>query len=203
MIAPNKHQIRTEQTRRKLLRSALKIFARDGFEAARLEEIAKDAGHTRGAFYAHFDSKEDLFLALLEQQISCHLERVRDLMEAAGNTRSHLAVLREYYLSRLTDQNWAMLMLEFKLFAARHPKLRARLAARHRSIRECFKLKSPICSFAQIPGAPQIEQDAVRGMLEAVLHSFVLQRAYDPRIFSQDEASAALGLIFDGLTGAK
>ena len=64
--APNKHQIRTEQTTGKLLRSAMKIFVRDGFKAARLEEIAKDAGYTRGAFYAHFESKEDLFLALLE-----------------------------------------------------------------------------------------------------------------------------------------
>ena len=41
---------------------------RDGFEAARIEDIAAASGHTRGAFYANFETKEDLFLALLEQQ---------------------------------------------------------------------------------------------------------------------------------------
>ena len=54
----NKHQRRTEETRRKLLAAGLRVFARDGFEASRLEDIAAEAGHTRGAFYANFATKE-------------------------------------------------------------------------------------------------------------------------------------------------
>jgi AcrR family transcriptional regulator len=54
-------QARTDATRRKLLAAAENIFARDGFEAARLEDIAGLAGYTRGAFYANFQSKEDIF----------------------------------------------------------------------------------------------------------------------------------------------
>ncbi len=190
----NKHQVRTEQTRGKLLRSALKIFARDGFEAARLEEIAKDAGHTRGAFYAHFESKEDLFLALLEQQILKHLERARALLDAADTMPEKLTVLREYYVSRLADQNWAMLMLEFKLYAARHPEKRTRLVAGHRAIRKGFQIEC-------LAGIFDGKQDALRGMLEAVLHSFVLQRAYDPQAFSEQQAADSLRLIFDRLVG--
>src|SRR5947209_3933413 len=79
--APNKHQLKTDQMRRKLLRSARKIFARDGFEAARLEDIAADAGHTRGAFYAHFESKEQLFFALLEQQIFERLNNLQSIID--------------------------------------------------------------------------------------------------------------------------
>ena len=63
----SRQQVRTAATRRKLLAAAEKIFARDGFEAARLAEIAALAGYTRGAFYAHFKSKEDIFFALLER----------------------------------------------------------------------------------------------------------------------------------------
>ena len=59
------------------MQSAEKIFARDGFEAAKLEEIAADAGYTRGAFYANFDSKEDLFLALLEKEITTRIANLR------------------------------------------------------------------------------------------------------------------------------
>ena len=62
--ATSRRQERAEVTRARLIQAAEKIFARDGFEAAKLEEIAADAGYTRGAFYANFDSKEDLFLAL-------------------------------------------------------------------------------------------------------------------------------------------
>ncbi len=59
-----------------MIRAAEKIFARDGFEAAKLEEIAAEAGYTRGAFYANFDSKEDLFFALLEGEISSRINTV-------------------------------------------------------------------------------------------------------------------------------
>jgi AcrR family transcriptional regulator len=55
---------RAQATRARLIQAAERIFARDGFAAAKLEEIAAEAGYTRGAFYANFDSKEDLFLAL-------------------------------------------------------------------------------------------------------------------------------------------
>ena len=76
-IPISRHQERTDITRARFLQAAEKIFARDGFEAAKLEEIAAEAGYTRGAFYANFDSKEDLFLALLEREITTRIENVR------------------------------------------------------------------------------------------------------------------------------
>ncbi len=72
----NKHQLRTEATRRALLKSARRIFAHDGFEACRLEDITAAIGHTRGAFYAHFRTKEDLFFALLEQEAEKRLKQI-------------------------------------------------------------------------------------------------------------------------------
>ena len=99
-----KHKLRPERratrsapeiTRARLIQSAEKVFARDGFEAAKLEEIATDAGYTRGAVYANFDSKEDLFFALLEREISSRIaaletrngQSARARGEAAGDAR--------------------------------------------------------------------------------------------------------------------
>ena len=65
---------RTRATRRKLLDAAKRIFAQDGFEAARLEDIAAGAGYTRGAFYANFKSKEDIFFALFEEWVRERIE---------------------------------------------------------------------------------------------------------------------------------
>src|ERR1700691_11110 len=65
VAAPSRQAARTAATRRKLLLAAEQTFARDGYEAARLEDIAARAGYTRGAFYANFASKEDIFFGLL------------------------------------------------------------------------------------------------------------------------------------------
>jgi len=63
-------QERSLVTRQELIDAARRIFARDGFEVARLQDIAAAAGKTRGAFYAHFQDKEDVFFAIFEQDIA-------------------------------------------------------------------------------------------------------------------------------------
>ena len=59
---------RREMTRQHLLDAAAIVFARKGFHGATLDEVAKLAGFTKGAVYSNFKSKDDLFLALLEQK---------------------------------------------------------------------------------------------------------------------------------------
>jgi AcrR family transcriptional regulator len=54
-------------TRQALLTAARELFATDGFQATRTEEIVRRAGLTRGALYHHFRDKEDLFRAVYEE----------------------------------------------------------------------------------------------------------------------------------------
>ncbi len=54
-------------TRRALLTTARELFARNGFQATRTEEIVQRAGLTRGALYHHFRDKEELFRAVLDE----------------------------------------------------------------------------------------------------------------------------------------
>jgi AcrR family transcriptional regulator len=186
----NRHQQKTETTRRALLKAARKIFARDGFEACRIEDIAAGAGYTRGAFYAHFQTKQDLFFALLEQETNLHLKDLRDALEKCESDGERLGALREYFVHRSLDRQWATLILEFKLFAIRHPKVHADLAATHRRIRASSK----VGYLAAKPGS-----EAVRAALEAVLVGLTIERAYDPSRLSREEASTLLGDIFDAL----
>ena len=130
----SRHQERTDITRARLLQAAEKIFARNGFEAAKLEEIASEAGYTRGAFYANFDGKEDLFFALLEQEIGSRIAKVRKHVAKREGASEKLRVLRDLWLEMCIDRRWTLLTLEFKLFAVRHPKVRARLAAMYRNL---------------------------------------------------------------------
>ena len=57
-----------EETRRRLLDAAAKVFAERGFEGARISEIAAEAGVTPGAIYNHYKSKADLLLAAIQTQ---------------------------------------------------------------------------------------------------------------------------------------
>ncbi|MFL6447101.1 MAG: TetR/AcrR family transcriptional regulator [Bryobacteraceae bacterium] len=199
----NKHQLRTEETRRKLLNAAEKVFSKVGFEAARLEDIAKEAGHTRGAFYAHFSKKEDLFFALLEQKAYQHFRTIEAMTDEYPDRKERIRKFRDYYSNLAANRNWSMLMLEFKLFAARHPKLRDKLAARHRHIRASFKSGGvswlEICNLGH---KSQAEGSLTRIALEAVLHGVTLESAYDPVVFPKEEAARMLGEIFDLLVSS-
>ena len=198
-----KHQQRTEATRRALLDAARRIFARDGFEATRIEDIAGATGHTRGAFYAHFSSKEDLFFALFEQEAGDRLRGLRAVMERCPNTAGRLRALRKFYVGRVSDRQWVMLALEFKLFAWRHPKLRARLARTHRRIRESLKLETISKFIPELMTAGRASRELRRVALEAVLNGLVLEHAYDPQAISQTQATAVLGRMFDLVMAAK
>src|ERR1700723_736057 len=136
-LATSRQQARTAATRRKLLLAAEQTFARDGYEAARLEDIAARAGYTRGAFYANFASKEDIFFALLEQTVERRIAEVNELLERHDNPQQRLRALREHYAQIAKDRQLALLSLEFKLFAVRHPEAHARLRARQREFRAC------------------------------------------------------------------
>lgn len=193
---PNKHQQKSEATRRKLLAAARRVFAQRGFEAARIEDIAGESGYTRGAFYANFDSKEALFLALLEQQISEHTTHITQRLQTCVDDGEKLSALRDYYLELASDRQWSMLMLEFKLFAVRHPRSRAKLARAHREIRAAAKAQTRTLFVSDSKNW----SDEAKGLsLEASLHGLVLQHAYDPDTFTQEQLLAALGRIFDTL----
>jgi AcrR family transcriptional regulator len=193
----NKHQQRSEATRRKLLQSARRVFARDGFEAARIEDIAAEAGHTRGAFYANFTSKEDLFFALVEQLGRERWEHIQRMLESCSSPEERLAAVREYYVDRVRDRQWVMLLVEFKLFALRRGRHRARLAAAFRRARASVKTNA---LQELLPGrfhdTPEAAE-ARKAVLEATLNGLVLEHAYDPVRLSEAQVATALRQFFD------
>ncbi len=198
---PNKHQQRTELTRRKLLKAGMRVFARDGFEAARIEDIAAESGHTRGAFYANFKDKEELFFALLEREASTRLVKLRSTLERCPSGAERMQVLREFYLRRAADRQWVMLMLEFRLYAVRHGRMRAKLAAAHRRILSSLNytfVGDLIPSLVKYGSAA--EEEIVRALLEATLNGLALERAYDPKRISEEQVRHMLGRVFDVFT---
>lgn len=71
-----------EKTRENILRGALKTFSEKGLAKARLEDIAKDMGVTRGAIYWHFKNKLELFSELFKKTMKTVLGDAREILES-------------------------------------------------------------------------------------------------------------------------
>jgi AcrR family transcriptional regulator len=189
---------RTRATRRKLLDAAKRIFAKDGFEAARLEDIAAGAGYTRGAFYANFKSKEDIFFALFEEWVRERIESVTKALRRHSNLTEKLVAVRTHYAELATDRRLVLISMEFKLFALRHPEAHARLRSRHRRIRASFGEL-----FSELMGALgktiPIAYPAASACLGAVSQGLLLEHLLDPKTLSDGDVRHVLGLFFDSI----
>jgi AcrR family transcriptional regulator len=131
---------RQAQTRSQLIDAAAQVFARRGFQAASVEEIAEEAGYSHGAVYSNFEGKADLFLAVFEDYMA---ERVRELAEtqAALADDASLEVrartLADQWMDRLArDRESFALHMEFLAHAGRDPQLARRFGTRSSAMRE-------------------------------------------------------------------
>ena len=123
--------MRSVRTRDALLKAAETIFARDGFEASRIEDIAAEAGRSRGAFYANFASKTEVFLALRSLSALRRARELRELLQPIVGEDARYAAIVQYILEQICDTRKLLLQMEFKLFALRHPEMRKELAEKH------------------------------------------------------------------------
>jgi AcrR family transcriptional regulator len=124
-------QERFLRTRQELLDAARNIFARDGFDAARLQDIAASAGKTRGAFYAHFKDKEDVFFAIFEQDVERDEQQIAFDLSSATSRAKRIDIVLDHLWNVLQDQRRMLLHLEFKMYAVRQPRRKKRLADLH------------------------------------------------------------------------
>jgi len=192
----NKHQARTEATRRDLLDAAEKIFARDGYERTQIETIAAEVGRTKGAVYAHFKGKEDLFLALFERKVLSQIAAVQSWPEGMS-FEDRIRAGRKLFTASLDEEGWPILLLEFKLFALRNTGSVQRIqdlyhrlyagigqALPSKSKRSKTEQKRDLISMAVLRGIPS---------------SIALERHFDPSLQSSSATKAALESVFDAL----
>ena len=138
-------------TRSELIRSARHVFARDGFEHARIEDIASRARKTRGAFYDNFKDKEDVFLAIFEEDVARDLTELGSLLLPLPTIKERIEALAQYLAHLSKDLERMLLNVEFKLYAIRHPHKRKRLADLLRAMR----LRTSIPEISRL--LPQLE----------------------------------------------
>jgi AcrR family transcriptional regulator len=122
---------RTEHNRERVLAAAREVFLGRGYHGATVEQIAEAAGFSTGVVYSQFGGKAELFLALLEARIE---QRIREnaAVVASVHGRDGLVRLLEHTAHvTFAEPEWGLLVLEFRVHAARDPELNARYARAH------------------------------------------------------------------------
>jgi len=191
--ADGPRQRRALLTRQQLVRSARDIFTRDGFQHARIEDIAAKAGKTRGAFYANFKDKEDVFFAIFEEEMERDVEKLRPLLQQVTTLDERLQTLADYLCQLGKDRQRTLLNLEFKLYAIRHPKRRKRLADLHSLMRlRCSlpEIDELLPEYAENHDLKRSESLA----LGAIMDGLALNQLFDPASIADDDVARYLTL---------
>jgi AcrR family transcriptional regulator len=131
--AGNKFTQRRESTRAELLRLGIERFPRKGYSATTIDDIVRDSGYTRGAFYFHFSGKEEFFLLLLRMRaelrdvwwLVARNPALTDLPAALAATLAHLDALED-------GGAWLMLIADFFQAVGGQPKYTEPLRALYR-----------------------------------------------------------------------
>lgn len=115
-------QQRSEETRTRIMEAAIKLFSTRGFTAASVDDICEEAGISKGAFYHHFETKQALFLALLEgwlKAIDNAIEASKD--KTAPETFMQMTEAFPYLFETAGDG--LPMFLEFWMQASRDKKI--------------------------------------------------------------------------------
>lgn len=123
-----------QQTRERLLDAAKDAFTREGYAGASVDVIAERAGFSKGAFYSNFESKEAIFLDLLEAHMGEEVAISSGFVPQNASAEDAIEAIAARYASDPVDLEWCLLSIEFALHATRSPAFaerRAALFARH------------------------------------------------------------------------
>jgi len=122
------------QTRERLLDAALEVFSRRGFYAASVDEIAAEAGYSKGAIYSNFFNKEELFLALIDRRFAKEAQGYPGIINVMTDG-FQMDEGSDFRSETMKDSTWNILMIEFFLYAIREENNRNELAARIKHLR--------------------------------------------------------------------
>ncbi|GHJ41895.1 TetR/AcrR family transcriptional regulator [Streptomyces sp. TS71-3] len=189
------------RTRSLLLEAAARVFARKGYAAASVDEIAGSAGFSTGALYSNFAGKKDLFFELLSSRNSEQLaEAAAIASDRADGLEESRRRLSEFLLD-LTDADKDMvpLQVEFWLHAIAHPEFRERFVAQFHSHRDTLAqvLTRRAEDRDQSADAPY---DQAATVVLALFRGLTQLRRVEPDLVPDDLYGTALHWLFLGLT---
>jgi AcrR family transcriptional regulator len=186
--------------REELLTAALHVFARRGYEQAGVDEIAADAGYSKGALYWHFSGKEELLTTLLDERIDAPAREMVALLQSAPPDRDMSVEAARVFAGRLREQREAVLLdREYWSLAIRDPVLRARYIARQTDLRRA--LAAALQARMRHLGTPDLPMGAeqVARIVMGIIGGLAVDELIEPGSVDPDLLAETLAVLYSGL----
>jgi AcrR family transcriptional regulator len=162
---------RSAMTRRDLLAAAQRRFFEDGYHATTVDDIADEAGYTKGAVYSTFGSKAAIFLALFDAIVDERLAATRAIIDPEATVDANLEALAAQPVEQ-RNARFLLLSIEFWVHAAREPALLDAFSERYRRLR---------ASLAELaPRESDLSPQRWALATLALSNGFALERLIDP-----------------------
>jgi AcrR family transcriptional regulator len=187
-------------TRERMLGAARTVFARRGFHAASVEEIAAEAGHSTGALYSNFDGKEDLFLEMMEREIDSYSEEIAAGLDQLASVAERARDGARHWM-HIVEREPEMLMLfvEFWAYAARDPKASERVAQSFARVRHVLT-RLIADSAREFDLQLELPAEHLAVAIDALADGIARQKLADPQAVPDDLMERVLSLLLAGAT---
>jgi AcrR family transcriptional regulator len=188
------------EARDELLTAALRVFARRGYRQAGVDEIATEAGYSKGALYWHFSGKEELLQALVEERIDFPMREMVALLGSAPPERDMSAEATKEFARQLAEQREALLLeREYWSLAIRDPDLHARYVERQMELRSALAVALKArARHLGTPNMPMRAEDVAR-IVMSIIGGLTLDALAEPGSVRPELLGETLALIYAGL----
>ncbi len=188
------------EAREELLSAALRVFARRGYQQASVDEIATEAGYSKGAVYWHFSGKDDLLTSLLRERIDEPTHEGFALLASAPVEQDMSVEASKEFARQLSEAREVLLLeREYGTLAIRDPQLGARYVERQTKLRDA--LAAGIEARGRHLGAPELTMPAndVARIVMSVISGLAFEELIEPGSVRPELLGEALATIYAGL----
>jgi AcrR family transcriptional regulator len=188
------------EARDELLTGALRVFARRGYREAGVDEIAAEAGYSKGALYWHFSGKEELLMALIEERIDTPMRERFALLASAPPERDMSQEATLAFAQQVEGEREALLLeREYWSLAIRDPDLRARYAERQTELRRDLAAALEARAYhLGTPGLTVPAQDIAR-IVMSIIGGLAVDELIEPGSVRPELLGEALAVLYAGL----
>jgi AcrR family transcriptional regulator len=187
-----------QHTREEILAAAQRLFVEQGFHATSVDQIAREAGYTKGAVYSNFDAKEELFFAVYEARVQQAIASFGDAPRGSEARAFILSMTSDSGTRRGRDDRWLATFFEFWAHVVRRPSLRARFAEIHARAQEPFD--EALVRLADEHGIElPVKPRSLAAALMAMSVGLALERLVQPEVVDGRLGARVVNLVLDDL----
>ena len=186
---------KAEDKHSKIIRAAIKIFAKNGFYNSRVSEIAKEAQVADGTVYLYFKNKDDILISLFEEEMDRIIQNMKDELEKENNPVEKMRKFARIHLNMVKDDKNLAEVIQVEL----RQSSKFMREYKNRKFIEYLNIISGVIREGQVTGhfradvMPGLAKRAFFGALDEISNMFVFS---PKRKYNVDMAAEQVAAFF-------